>query len=224
MILPAAAVFALPDFLKEAPAALRRTFAEEATDFRLPAGRQILSPGQACTGMAFIVSGCVRIYLLGKAGREITLYRVAAGQSCLLTASCILGSTGFPASAVVESDVAGFSVSAERLRTWVGHDVYWREYVFRLIGERMATVLSRFEEAAFDPLEARLARLLDGRLAASQRWIETTHQQLADELGSAREVVSRALERWQAEGWVRLHRGTIEILQRQEIRRAAAPV
>lgn len=214
-------MIAIPEFLKTAPEAVRHAYVQEARAFTLSTGKQILFPGQPCTGMAFVVTGCVRVYLLGQDGREITLYRVEHGHGCVLTASCILGRSGFPASAVVETEATGSAVPADQFRAWVGEHPFWREYVFRMIGKRMATVLARFEEAAFDRFETRLARLFTGRREAGEVLIPTTHQQLADELGSSREVVSRALERWQAAGLVKLHRGAIEVVRGAELTRIA---
>ena len=175
---------------------------------------------QTCTTSGRTANGWLRSRL-DQNGREITLYRVEHGHGCVLTASCILGGSGFPASAVVETEATGSAVPADRFRAWVGGHPFWREYVFRMIGERMATVLARFEESAFDRFETRLARLFMDRLNAGETLIPTTHQQLADELGSSREVVSRALERWQAAGLVKLHRGAIEVLRGAEVTRIA---
>jgi CRP/FNR family transcriptional regulator len=207
----------IPDFLKIAPPAVRDRFAEGAHSIALPDGKEILSPGQTCEVMPFVVTGCIRVYLLGHDGREITLYRVEGGHGCVLSASCILGGIAFPASAVVEAAATGCAVPASEFRDWVNEEPYWREYVFRMIGERMATVLGRFEEAAFERLEIRLARQFLRRIQDGEVVLRTTHQGLADDLGSSREVVSRVLERWQSAGWVRLHRGAIEIHRGAEI-------
>lgn len=211
----------MPEFLQEAPEAVRGEFVREARAFRLPGGRQVLVPGQSCSGIALVTRGSVRVYLLGQDGREITLYRVSQGHGCVLTASCILGDTVFPASAVVETEATGFVIGAERFRAWVVVHPFWREYVFRMIGLRLATVLARFEEAAFDRLDTRLARLLMDRIPPGEGMVPATHQQLADELGSAREVVSRALGRWQTAGWVKLHRGAIQVLHGAAVTRIA---
>lgn len=201
----------LPSLLREAPAVERERFRGAATLAQLPAGQQILSVHGEPTMMAFPVAGCVRVYLIGEEGREITLYRVEPGSSCVLSASCILGSTGFPALAEVEKDIVAWVVSAEVFRLWVAESPFWRSFVFRLLGERLATVLARLEETTFDRLDARLARLI---LEQGSDDIAVTHQHLANDLGSAREVVSRTLDRWRLKGWVETHRGGVTILDR----------
>ncbi|MFO1492230.1 MAG: Crp/Fnr family transcriptional regulator [Kiritimatiellia bacterium] len=160
--------------------------------------------------MSFVVTGAVRVYLMGRDGREVTLYRVRNGDACVLTASCILGGTAFPAGAVVEKDAAGWTPSA--LFRGGGPPPFWRGYVFRLLGERMAAVLEEFEESAFGSIDARLARVLVRRARAGERPIMATQQSLAVELGTAREVVSRALSRWKREGLVTTGRGTLALL------------
>jgi CRP/FNR family transcriptional regulator len=211
----------IPEFLRAAPDSVRRDYAEQAQAFTLPAGKQILFPGQPCAAMAFVVTGCVRVYLLGHDGREITLYRVERGHGCVLTASCILGGAGFPASAVVETDASGAGVAADLFRDWVIRYPFWRDYVFHLIGERIAAVLARFEEAAFLSIDTRLALYVLEQSTPAESRIATTQQKIANDLGTAREVVSRALNRWQEQGWVSLHRGEIHLLRRADVERLA---
>ena len=212
---------ALPPFLQVAPSSVCAEFNRRAGPIQLPAGRQILTPGQVCTGMAFVVDGCVRVYLLGSEGREVTLYRIQGGHGCVLTASCILGGTPFPASAVVEKPVRGLSVTAADFGDWVTRHAFWREYIFRLIGERLAAVLARLDDAMFQRFDTRLARLLLP-LTGTAGEVRTTHERLALELGSAREVVTRTLNRWRADGLVRPGRGVIRVENRAALGQLAA--
>jgi CRP/FNR family transcriptional regulator, anaerobic regulatory protein len=199
-----------PQWLQTAAAAERREFMAAATPVRLPAGRQILGLREVPGGMAFPVSGVVRVYLVSRQGREITLYRIQPGGSCVLTASCILGGSGFPALAQVEKEAMAWVVPSPVFREWVTRSEYWRRYLFRLLGERLAAVLARLEETSFDRVDLRLARRL---LAGGDEWAGT-HQSLAVEAGTAREVVSRILERWRDAGWIETRRGCVKILNR----------
>ena len=210
-----------PPFLAAAPFNVRAEFGHRSGPLQLPAGRQILTPGQACTAMAFVVEGCVRVYLLSSEGREVTLYRVQGGHGCVLTASCILGGTPFPASAVIEKTVQGYTVLSADFRDWVTRHGFWREYIFHLIGKRLASVLARLDDAMFQRFDTRLARLLLPLVGAGGE-IPITHEQIARELGSAREVVSRALNRWRGEGIVGLGRGLIRVESRAALERLAA--
>lgn len=168
--------------------------------------------------MPFVVEGRVRAYLISSEGREVTLYRVENGHGCVLTASCILGGTPFPASAVVETPVQGWTVRAAEFRQWVTQYEFWREYVFRLIGERLSTVLARLDDAMFQRFDTRLARLLLP-LADTGGEVRLTHEKIALELGSAREVVSRTLNRWRLDGFVSLGRGLIRFEKRAALER-----
>jgi CRP/FNR family transcriptional regulator len=160
--------------------------------------------------MAFPITGAVRVYIVSREGREITLYRIKPGGSCVLTASCILGGAGFPALAEVEKEVLAWVVPAAVFREWVARSEFWRHYVFQLLGDRLAAVLARLEETSFERVDLRLARLL---LASDDEWMGT-HQRLAVEVGTAREVISRILERWRSTGWIETKRGRIKILNR----------
>jgi CRP/FNR family transcriptional regulator len=203
------------------PANLRGEFRAAARRFALPAGKQVLAQGQACTALAFVREGSVRVYLIGEDGREITLYRVGPGESCVLTASCILGGTGFPALAVADRAASGCAVPAATFQGWVARHVFWREYVFRLVGKRMAVVLAQFEAAKFGRLDMRLARHILQQLPPGGGSLRTTQQELANELGSAREVVSRVLNRWQKTNWLRLERGWVHVTDRPSLERCA---
>lgn len=203
----------------DAPAAERRVFEQAAQPVALPAGAQIFWPGDRCGQIVFVASGTVRVYQLGEEGRELTLYQIASGESCLLTASCILGEVPFPAQAVVEADARGWAVPAATFRQWVETSPWWRRYVFALFGKRMAAVLAKLEAVSFRRIDVRLAGALLTRIAATPASgvVRTTHQQLADELGTAREVVSRTLASWAAAGWVELHRGRVVVIDRARI-------
>lgn len=161
----------------------------------------------------FPIAGAVRVFLPGQEGREITLYRVEPGSSCVLSASCILGGSMFPAMAEVERDVVAWVVPATEFRRWVGDSAYWREFLFRLLGERLGAVLGKLEETTFERVDARLAR----RLLAAGANGRTTHQQLANEIGTAREVVSRVLSRWRERGWIESTRATIRVVDARAI-------
>lgn len=212
----------LPKMLSDAPPRLRGAFEAAARPVRLSQGQLVLAPGQACEGMAFAMHGTLRVYLVGMDGREITLYRVREGESCVLSAACILGNRRFPASAEIESDLSGLLVPAPAFREWVGQEPFWREYVFGLLGERLASVLAQFESTAFDPVEARIARWLLDTAHGDPLIASITQQALANELGSAREVVNRVLNRWRATGWVSLDRGVIQLLDPVRLRNIAA--
>jgi CRP/FNR family transcriptional regulator len=206
---------ALP-ILQGADPQLRREFQQAAFYARIPAGRDVFIEGDRVDGIALLLSGVVRVYKIGETGREITLYRFGLGQSCILTANAILSQKTFPAVATVEQEAEAVMVPAGSFRDWVRRYDVWREFVFDLLSQRLATVMLIVEEVAFRRMDARVATLLlaRGRL---QNPLRITHQEIASELGSSREVISRLLEDFAEKGLLRAGRGEVEILDEESL-------
>ena len=143
--------------------------------------------------------------------REITLYRFGYGESCILTANAILSSKSFPAIATVEADAEAVMIPADVFRDWVGRYDLWRDFVFNLLSDRLATVLAVVDEVVFKRMDRRVAALLL-RKSQEEPILRITHQEIAVELGSSREVISRILEDLARQGLVKPGRGTLEVL------------
>ena len=217
----------LPRFLAAAPVAVQREFRAAARPVEVPAEGAVMSPGAACTGVAFVATGRIRVFQVGEDGREVTLYRIERDECCVLTVACLLGGQPFPALARAETDARAWAVGAAEFRDWVGRHEFWRDYVFGLLGRRLGEVLRRIEDVTFRRLDARLAEAVLRRAGPSGRFVTVTQQQLASEIGTAREVVSRTLARFRREGWIRVVRGRVEVLRRgplDELARRGAPV
>lgn len=209
-------VRALP-LLQQADPQLAREF-QQATFFaRIPAGRDVFVEGDAINAIALLISGVVRVYKIGASGREITLYRFGLGESCILTANAILSQQSFPAIATVEQDAEAVMVPAQVFRTWVNRYEAWRDFVFDLMSQRLVTVMQVVDEVVFQRMDARLAAFLLERCQAENP-IRITHQEIASELGTAREVVSRVLEDFVGAGLVASGRGTVEVLEPEGLR------
>lgn len=178
---------------------------------RIPAGRDVFLEGDQVEAIALLISGVVRVYKIGETGREITLYRFGNGQSCILTANAILSQKNFPAIATVEKEAEAVMIPAETFREWVVRYDLWREFVFDLLSQRLSSVMAIVEEIAFRRMDARIASLLLARVV-SQNPVRMTHQEIAAELGSSREVISRLLEDFNERGLIRSGRGEIEVL------------
>jgi CRP/FNR family transcriptional regulator len=163
----------------------------------------------------------VRVYQIGESGREVTLYRFHPGESCVLTANAILTRQTFPAIATVEQEAEAILIPAETFRDWVQRHDLWRDFFFDLVSQRLASVMSLVDEVAFRRLDMRIAALLLER-AALQNPIRITHQEIAAELGSSREVISRILEDLADRGLVRPERGSISIEDPAGLRHLAA--
>lgn len=177
---------------------------------QIPKGRDVFAEGDRTEALALVLAGTVRVYKIGESGREITLYRFGHGESCVLTANAILSHHSFPAIATVEDDVEAVTVPDFSLREWVGASSVWREFVFELFSQRLSAIMSIVEEVAFRRMDARLASYVLER-AAHANPIQCTHQEIASDLGSSREVVSRLLEDFAKAGVLVVSRGLIEI-------------
>jgi CRP/FNR family transcriptional regulator len=187
---------------------LRQALHAAARAAELPAGQHICAEQDLCHHLALVLSGTARVYKLAESGREITLYRVGAGECCILTASCILSRRPFPAFAVSETPLEALLVPAPQVVQWMTEQQAWRDYIWDLLASRLADVISLVEEVAFRRLDERLAEYLLGKAAQSPE-LHVTHQQIATDLGTSREVVSRLLKDFEARGLVRLGRGVI---------------
>lgn len=203
--------------LQNADPQLVREFQQLAFFARIPAGKDVFVEGDRADAIALLLSGAVRVYKIGETGREITLYRFGVGESCILTANAILSQQSFPAIATVEQDADAVMIPADAFRDWVRRFDLWRGFVFDLLSQRLTSVLAIVDEVAFRRVDTRVAGLLLNR-SKNQNPIRITHQEIAAELGSSREVISRILEGFASEGMIRAARGIIEILEVESLR------
>lgn len=202
--------FAMP-FLQRADETLKRDLRQHAHFARIPAGRDVFVDGDRVESIALLISGVVRVYKIGETGREITLYRFGLGESCILTANAILSQKSFPAIATVEEDAEAVMIPAEVFREWVNKYDLWREFVFDLLSDRLSTVMAVVDEVVFKRMDRRVASLLLNQ-AQVRNPMRVTHQEIAAELGSSREVISRILEDFSRAELIEAGRGTIEVL------------
>jgi CRP/FNR family transcriptional regulator, anaerobic regulatory protein len=212
-------VQALP-MLAHADPGLLREFQQAAGFMRIPAGHDVFVEGDRVDAIALLISGVVRVYKIGETGREITLYRFGNGESCILTANAILSQQNFPAVATVETAAEAVMIPADIFRDWVRRYDLWRAFVFDLLSQRLASVMAVVDEVAFRRMDARLAAFL-AKNSRQSSLIHITHQAIAAELGSSREVISRLLEDLSADGILRPARGSIEVLDPQALQARA---
>ncbi len=176
----------------------------------LAVGDWLVREGMACGALALMLSGQVRVFKMAESGRAITLYRIGVGESCVLNTACVLGGGSFPAWAQVEEAGEALLIPAQLARQWMDEQPAWRDYVLQLYSQRLMDVVLLVQEVAFHRMDQRLAALLLEK--ACGRQVAATHQALADELGTAREVVSRLMHNFAEQGWLRSRRGVIELL------------
>ena len=195
----------------------RRRILDSAHWATVPAGSLLFDDHQACEGFPFVVEGSVRVLKCAANGRELPLYRVAAGETCIISTSCLLGHEAYNARGVTESATELMVLPRPVFDELLAEPVF-REFVFHLFAERIADLMQLIEAVAFQRLDQRLAAILLGK----GRMLRVTHQQLADELGSVREFVSRLLKGFAEQGLVRLSREQVEILDPAGLRKLAS--
>ncbi|MCX7162570.1 MAG: Crp/Fnr family transcriptional regulator [Betaproteobacteria bacterium] len=208
---------ALYPVLAKLPVTLLSRICDSLQTLSLPAGTTVFDERQPCLGFPFILGGAIRVAKLSAGGRELPLYRVVAGESCIITSSCLLGHADYNARGVTEGETT-LALLPRPLFDEMLAEPAFRDFVFALFAERMAELMQLVEEVAFRKLDYRLAALLLGK----GRLVHATHQQLADELGSVREMVSRLLKGFAGQGLVRLGREQVEVLDAAGLRRIAS--
>lgn len=195
---------------------LRQRILAQLNTVEVPPGTVLFDDHQPCQGFPFVISGSVRVVKAGANGRELPLYRVLPGETCVISSSCLLGRIDYNARGIADGPTT-LALLPRPLFDELVVAPPFRDYVFRLLAERIADLMQLIEEVAFRKLDQRLAALLLGK----GRVLHTTHQQLADELGSVREIVSRLLKGFAEHGLVALGREQIEILDPAGLRQMA---
>jgi CRP/FNR family transcriptional regulator len=204
--------------LAELPPGLAARIVAEAQTMTVPAGTVVFDEHQACQGFPFVIKGDIRVVKPAANGRELPLYRVLPGESCIITSSCLLGHSDYNARGIAEGETT-LALMPRLLFDELLAAPAFRNFVFHLFSERIAELMQVIEEVAFRKLDQRLAGLLLGK----GKLVHATHQQLADELGSVREIISRLLKGFAEQGLVRLSREQVEILDPAGLRRMANP-
>jgi CRP/FNR family transcriptional regulator len=204
--------------LRELPVAEFERLLEEGFVRSVPAGTVMFDEAQPCAGFPFVLDGAIGVSKLSDTGREIQLYRVEAGESCILTSTCLLGSIDYNAHGVALTPTQVFVLPRPTFERLLAGSEPFRRYVFRLFADRISDLMQTVEAVAFKRLDQRLAALLLQRGPQ----VRATHQQLADELGSVREIVSRIVRTFAEQGLVRTGREQIQILDEPGLRRVAS--
>lgn len=200
------------------PPALRNEILQAKTVMSLPAGAQVFAEHQSCQGFPLLLSGSIKVVKLASSGRELVLYRVAPGGSCIITSSCLLGHTAYNARGIAETPLQLLVLPLEVFSRLMLEHAPFRDFVFHLFADRIAELMQLVEEVAFTRLDQRLAKLI---LARNETVLGVTHQQLADELGSVREIVSRLLKGFSAQGLVSLGREQLTVTDRAGLQKIA---
>jgi len=197
------------------------TTADKAMRMQVKRGSVLFRDGDACNGYVLVVNGAIRVQKIDPQGHEIVLYRVEEGQSCMLTTTCLLAKQNYPAEGVAETDVDLVLLPLDAFDSALSKSPGFRHFVMANIGHRISDLMLLLEDVAFGRKDVRLAGFLLKTAARNGDVLELTHRQLAVELGTAREVVSRLIKDFERKGLVSLGRNRITILRIDLIREIA---
>lgn len=194
-----------------------QVLATDAQAVTVPAGTSLFEEGQPCRGFPMVLSGCVRVVRGSPGGRHLELYRVSPGELCVVSTSCLFGTAPLSAHGQTTEASELVLLSPAGFARWSTDDGF-RRFVFGVFADRLAELMALAEAVAFQRLDQRLAHALLGHGEV----VRATHQALADELGTVREIVTRLLKRFERAGWVLLSRERIQLVDAAALRRLAA--
>lgn len=203
------------------PRKVRDRLVDVARVVHMPKGAQVFGPMRVPDSLIFLYDGRIRVSHSSDSGREIVLYRVDAGESCVLTTACMLAEEAYNAEGIAETDITVIILPKPAFDRLVAEEEAFRKFVFAAYSRRLLDLLRVVDDVAFGHMDVRLAeRLLE--LAGDMKEIPATHQQLASELGTAREVVSRILSDFQKREMIAQSRGRIALIDKPALRKLAA--
>lgn len=200
-----------------APGVRERVLVSDAQAVLVADGSTLFEEGQPCRGFPMVLSGCVRVARGSPGGRQLELYRVTAGELCVVSTSCLFGSAPLSAHGQTTERTELVLLSPAGFAQWSADDGF-RRYVFGIFADRLADLMALAEAVAFQRLDQRLAHALLGHGEV----VRLTHQALADELGTVREIITRLLKRFERAGWLQLSRERIQLIDPAALRRLAA--
>ena len=175
----------------------------------------IMHPGDHCDSYAWLLEGQIKLSMYSESGREILLYRILPGEACVLSTACLFSNDQFPAEASVEQDCRILMIPIDNFRRLVNESEGFRQFVFTGFTERLSQLMLVIDRLTFTDIEHRLINFLLAE--AKDNVLAATHETIAKEIGTVREVVSRHLKRFEKQGWIQLSRGSLTILNREAL-------
>lgn len=204
--------------LRKLPAEIRADLVEGSQVVALTAGTPVFAPGQSADNLLLLLDGTVRVQQKSETGREVFLYRVHAGESCVLTTACMLAFEEYSADGIAETDVTAVAIPRRTFDDLVARSPVFRQFVFTAYSRRITDLFTLIDDIVFQKMDVRLAsRLLE--LVDGSGVVHATHAALGTELGTAREVISRTLAEFQRRGWVEQSRGEVRLIGRPGLER-----
>lgn len=199
----------LPEVDKSADE-LTRNLLDTSSQISLPENSTVFRQGDACKNYLIVLDGKVKVFTRAENGREIVLYRLAKGDSCVLTTSCLFGNKNYPAEGETETPVIALAIPIKQFNQVLQQSTTFRKMVFSAFSSHLSNLITLVEEVAFGKLDVRLAKHLLSHCDKNNT-LTSTHQNIATELGSAREVISRLLKDMESKVYITTSRGSIKI-------------
>lgn len=182
-------------------------------------GTVVFDEGDECNTVAFLLSGSIRVSKIGKSGREIVLYRLGCGDSCILTISSVLASISYPATAIIEEETEAILLPVKQFKELMTKCPEFQQYIYKLLSARLLEIMTLIDEIVFHKIDERLIEYLIKHTKDDGDIIQITHEELATQLGSVREVISRMIKGLERDGFIQLSRGKVKVIQRSNLER-----
>lgn len=205
-------------FWKDLTVTQRNTMSQSIIKKHFEIGESMRSNSDHCSGLFLIRSGQVRAYIVSESGKEITLYRLFERDVCIFSASCIMKNISFDIYIEVEKETEAYLIPTAVFRKLSAESIPIQTFTNNLMASRFTEVMWIMEQALFMSFDKRLANfLMEQSTIDESDTLTITHEKIANNLGTAREVVTRMLKYFQNEGIVTLNRGTVEIVNREKL-------
>lgn len=184
---------------------------KRGSSITVPKGQEVFSEGGTCSNFIIVTNGSLKVFKVSSKGNEMTLYRVNNENLCILTSTCILAGSIYPATGVTETEVSAIVLSKKEFDNLILENTDFRYLVFSSLSNRFANFIEKINEISFSTLGQRLVNFLS-TFKNDEGLVQMTHQKIADELGSERESVSRLLKNLESKGIVEISRGSVRLL------------
>lgn len=205
-------LFSLFPFLQDS-----QIHTDDLAPVKLKAGICAFTDGGESTSIPLLIRGSIKVLKTAESGREILLYRIKPGETCIIMLSSALGNIPYPATAIVEQEMEALMIPNELYKYWLQHIPAVQTFTYQSMAQRLGSVMTLIEEITFKRIDIRLIRFLLEHTSERQAILYETHEEVAIELGTAREVISRLLKNLESDHLLMLSRGKIEITNRQKL-------
>lgn len=199
-------------FLEQLPNEKLELIKKSGNERTAKAGEIMLEYGQTCGTVPLVLQGNLRVYKIGESGREITMFRAYPGDTCLVNIACQFENSPLDVQVEAEEDSTLLIIPERIYKQVLENEIVWKDFIIQSLYKRMSETTSVLEQVTFSSIDVRLAKLLLQKRNGEDNMLYATHEQLASDLGTAREVVSRLVSELKQKQVIRTGRGKIEII------------